>query len=71
MTLRTQRDRLNNYLTQATVLASDLDRMAKDKNTRWMTRKRAEALSHTVKASCWDTHRLIDIISDTIDKEEQ
>ena len=52
MTLRTQRDRLNNYLTQATVLANDLDRMAKDKNTRWMTRKRAEALSHTVKASC-------------------
>lgn len=71
MTLRTQRDRLNNYLTQATVLANDLDRMAKDKNTRWMTRKRAEALSHTVKASCWDTHRLINIISDTIDKEEQ
>jgi len=31
MTLRTQRDRLDNYLTQATVLASDLDRMAKDK----------------------------------------
>ncbi|WP_290599344.1 hypothetical protein [Lawsonella sp.] len=71
MTLRTQRDRLDNYLTQATVLANDLDRMAKDKNTRWMTRKRAEVLSHTVKASCWDTHRLIDIISDTIDKEEQ
>ena len=33
MTLRTQRDRLNNYLTQATVLANDLDRMTKDKNT--------------------------------------
>lgn len=71
MTLRTQRDRLDNYLTQATVLASDLDRMAKDKNTRWMIRQRAEVLSHTVKAACWDTHRLIDIISDTIDKEEQ
>ena len=71
MTLRTQRDRLDNYLTQATVLASDLDRMAKDKNTRWMIRQRVEVLSHTVKASCWDTHRLIDIISDTIDKEEQ
>ena len=53
------------------MLASDLDRMAKDKNTRWMIRQRAEVLSHTVKASCWDTHRLIDIISDTIDKEEQ
>jgi len=71
MTLRTQRDRLNNYLPQATVLANDLDRMTKDKNTRWTIRQRAEALSHTMKASCWDTHRLINIISDTIDKEEQ
>ena len=71
MTLRTQRDRLNNYLTQATVLANDLDRIAKDKNTRWTIRQRAEALSRTMKASCWDTHRLINIISDTIDKEEQ
>jgi len=71
MTLRTQRDRLNNYLTQATVLANDLDRTAKDKNTRWTIRQRAEALSHTMKASCWDTHRLINTISDTIDKEEQ